>query len=278
MPGPHLENRSAMPAPIDAPEGRRLSVPGYLAIVVVYLLLVQVLGLAMSGLTDADYGEFPDVESVLLTLWVPVGASALFIAGIVTWLGWWRPVLRDRDDIPRLPGWVWVVPVLMVLAILAGTNYGGLVDLGPVYITLAVIGALFIGFAEETTFRGVGVTTFRAKGCSEARVALWTCVFFGAAHATNIFSEGGGAFFQVLVTIAAGFFLYLVRRLGRGLLLPVLVHAFWDFGLFSGTLGDDLYAATMAFVLADVVLVIVLLVGHRRLHLDGAEPATPAAT
>lgn len=265
-----------MPAPTDAPAGRSLSIAGYLAIVVVYLLLVQVLGLAMSGLTDAGYGEFPDSEAVLLMLWVPVGASALFIAGIVTWLGWWRPVLHDREDIPRLPRWVWVVPALMIFAILAGTNYGGLVDRGVLYIVLAVIGALFVGFAEETAFRGVGVTAFRANGYSEARVALWTCVIFGAAHATNIFAEGGGAVLQVLVTVAAGFFLYLVRRLGRGLLLPILVHAFWDFGLFSGTLGDDLYAATIAFVLIDVVLVIVLLVGHRRLHLDGPERAVPA--
>lgn len=260
-------------SPVDAPQGRSLSIPAYVGILVVYLIIVQVLGIVMAGVIDGEYGKFPDTESVLATLWVPVGASAVFMAGVVTWLGWWRPVMRDRDDIPAVPRWLWIVPGTMIFAIVAGMNYPDLIDRGLLYIVLSIIGALFIGFAEETTFRGVGVTAFRANGFSEPKVALWTCVLFGLAHGTNIFSEGLGAIPQVLVTAAAGFFLYLCRRLGRGLLLAILVHAFWDYALFSGTLGDEIYPLTLLFIVVDIVLVIVLLVRRRHLDLAGTAPA-----
>ena len=72
---------------------------------------------------------------------------------------------------------------------------------------MLVVGFLFIGVSEELMFRGIGVTAFRQAGFTEGKVALWTCVLFGLAHATNIFSEGVGALTQVLVTVVAGYFL-----------------------------------------------------------------------
>lgn len=246
-------------------------------------MIVQGVGQIVALSTDGDYGKFPDVTAVLERLWIPVGASLLFVVAVVAWLRWWRPVLHDDDSIPPIPRWVWVVPIIMVIAILIGTDYAELADRGALYIVLAAIGALMIGFTEETVFRGVGVTVFRANGYTETKVALWTCVIFGLAHATNFFSEGLSAALQVLTTIAAGFFFYLVRRLGRGLLLAILLHAAWDFSLFSTSLADKVYLPSVIFVLTDIVLVILLLVRRHRLELDGPAgpvepPAAPAAT
>lgn len=56
-------------------------------------------------------------------------------------------------------------------------------------------------------------------------------MLFGVAHATNLFSEGPKAAIQVLVTLVAGYFFYLVRRWSGGLLVPALLHGLWDFGL-----------------------------------------------
>ena len=39
-------------------------------------------------------------------------------------------------------------------------------------------------------FRGIGVTTLRAHGLTEGRVALWSSVIFGAVHLTNAIGDG----------------------------------------------------------------------------------------
>jgi uncharacterized protein len=120
-------------------------------------------------------------------------------------------------------------------------------------------------------FRGLGVTTLRVNGFPEARVALWSSVIFGLAHATNIFGEGPKAFLQVLVTLAAGYFFYLLRRWSGGLLLPAVLHGLWDFGLISSSVvADRPYLGPALFILADVVLAIIVLVHRHRVE---PEPA-----
>ena len=101
---------------------------------------------------------------------------------------------------------------------------------------MLLVGCLFIGVSEELMFRGIGVTAFRQAGFTEGKVALWTCVLFGLAHATNIFSEGLGALPQVLVTAVAGYFFYVTRRVSGLLIVSMIIHGLWDFGLFTTTL------------------------------------------
>ena len=55
-------------------------------------------------------------------------------------------------------------------------------------------------------------------------MALWTCVLFGLAHATNLVSEGPKALLQVLVTAAAGYFFYLTRGVSKGLVVSAVLH------------------------------------------------------
>jgi uncharacterized protein len=152
-----------------------------------------------------------------------------------------------------------------------GTNYAGLADKGLGFVALLLLSSLAVGFAEEGMFRGLGVTTFRVNGFPEARVALWSSVTFGLAHATNLISEGPKAFLQVLVIAVAGYFLYLIRRSSGGLLVPAVVHGLWDFGLISSSVVlDKTDAGTVLFILADVVLLVIVLV--RRHHIE-PEPA-----
>lgn len=251
-------------------EGRSLSVVAWLALVVVYLALVQGVGALATRNLEADYGEFPDTETLLRGLVLPVGLSVLFVWGAVAVLGWWRPVVHDDRPTRR---WVWVVPVLMLLTILAGTNYGGLADRGVAYTLTFLFGALCVGAAEEGMFRGIGIVTLRQNGFTEGKVALWSCVVFGLAHATNIFTEGPTALLQVLVTVIAGYFFYLTRRVSKGILVPVVIHGLWDFGLLSGALNDDPYPGMGLFIFMDVILAIVVVVGRRKV-----EPETAPAT
>jgi hypothetical protein len=247
---------------------RHLPVWGFVVVVVGYLAVVQGIPYLTTSGMDIEYGKFPDSETVLRALVLPVGASAVFAAILVTILGWWRPVWKDDRPVQR---WVRIVPVLLIATILLGTNYGELADHGIGYTALFLVGALLVGFAEETMFRGVGVMVFRSNGFDEAKVALWTCIIFGLAHGTNIFTEGPSAFVQVLVTAIAGYFFYLTRRATAGLLAAVVIHGLWDFGLLSGNLGENIYAGTLLFLLMDIVLVVILVVRRRHIELPPAE-------
>lgn len=248
-------------------EGRSLSVIAFLLIVVVYLAIVQGVAVLTTRGLDVDYGEFPDVETLARGLVVPVALSAVFVWAVVFVLGWRRPVLHDDRPVRR---WVWAVPVLMVLTIVAGMNYPGLSDRGAGYTLTFLFGALCVGLAEEGMFRGIGIVTFRSNGFTEGKVALWSCVVFGLAHSTNIFSEGPAALAQVLVTVVAGYFFYLTRRVTKGLLIPIIIHGLWDFALLSGTIDDDPYVGVGLFIFMDVILAIILLVAHRRIEPEAA--------
>jgi uncharacterized protein len=199
----------------------------------------------------------------------PVLVSLVFVYAVVAALGWWRPMLVDHRPVRR---WVRVLAIVMVLTVLAGTNYAGLADKGAGFAVLLLVSSLMVGFAEEGMFRGLGVTTFRVNGFPEARVALWSSVIFGLAHATNLFGEGPKAFLQVLTTLAAGYFFYLLRRAWGTLLVPAVVHGLWDFGLISSfVVAGKSYAGATLFVLADVVLLLIVLVGRHRIEPEPAQ-------
>ncbi len=162
--------------------------------------------------------------------------------------------------------WVWVIPVIIAVTALAGMNYSGLGKHTAGFIVLFALSMLGVGFAEEGMFRGLGVVTFRVNGFTEAKVALWTCVLFGLAHATNLVSEGPKALLQVLVTAAAGYFFYLTRRVSRGLVVPAVLHGLWDFTISAVVVANKSYLGANLFVLADVVMVIILLIRWHRIE------------
>lgn len=253
---------------------RRLPIWGFVVLVAGYLAAVQLIPRLTAP--PGAYGSFPTVESVVRDLWVTVGVGSLIGLIAVGVLRWWRPVfVEDR----RLPRWAWVFPAVMLVAIAAGVSYPNLADKGSTYTLLLLVGCLFIGVSEELMFRGIGVAAFRQAGFGEGRVALWTCVLFGLAHATNIFSEGIGALTQVLITAVAGYFFYVIRRVSGLLVVSMVVHGLWDFGLFTNTLSSPPMPGVVAFIMADVVLAILAIVTVRKVfprhRSTAAAPGSP---
>lgn len=246
--------------------GRQLTVVGFAVLVVVYLAVIQGTGQLLTIGRDAGYVEVTSIDILWRTILVPVGLSVVLVYGVITWLGWWRPVWVDDRPVQR---WLVVLPIVMAVSILVVTDYGALADKGLRFSLLLLLGSLLVGFGEEGMFRGLGVTVFRRRGFTEAKVALWSTLIFGVAHSTNLLSEGPSAFAQVLTTIVAGYFLYLIRRRSGGLLLPALVHGLWDFSLISGRTepGQAYPLATVAFVAMALLAVIVLV---RRRHIEPA--------
>lgn len=259
-----------MPA-TNAVTERRLSVLGFIGVALVYLIVIQGLGFLLTRNEDIAYAAPIDVDQLWRSLLVPVAASCVFTYAVVAYLRWWRPVWIDDRPVQR---WLIVVPILMVLSIVTITDYSGLADKGFAFVLLLLLASLLVGLTEETMFRGIGVTCFRTEGFTERKVALWSTVLFGLAHASNLISEGPGAFVQVLATIVAGYFLYIIRRRTGGLLVPALVHGFWDFSLISGQVTPDrTYPLSLVAILTMVILAIVLVVRRRHIEPEGADAA-----
>jgi membrane protease YdiL (CAAX protease family) len=254
----------------------RLPVWGFLVLAAVYLAVIHTLP-QLTRPEGSDYAKFDTVESITRGLWVTVGLGSAIVVVAVTVLRWWRPAFVEPKAL-TLPRWVWVFPVVLLLTVLVGTAYSRLADQGLTFSLALLVGALLIGVSEEGMFRGIGVVTFREAGHSEGRVAVWTCLLFGLAHALNLFTEGLGALPQVLVTAIAGYFFYLCRRVSGGLLVPILVHGLWDFGAVSGRIGDTAYPGTVAFLLADVALAVVALITLRKVFPGHSSNAAPAPT
>lgn len=85
--------------------------------------------------------------------------------------------------------------------------------------------------------------------------------------------------------VGIGYLLYLCRRIGGGMVLPIVVHRSWDFSTFSSELGLDdapvLGDQRFLMFLSSIVLVVVVVIRHRAIPSTPSDPppapAVPAA-
>lgn len=254
----------------DGRPGRRLAWPWFLVIVVVYAGIIQGLGFLTGVDTSSSDSAFPTTESLVRNALIPIGASIVFAAAVVTWLGWWGEVLHYRAPVRR---WVRWVPASMLAVALLGLNYGHLGDQSASLVVCLLLLGLFVGVGEELMFRGIGVQVFRRAGLTEGKVALFSSLVFGLVHLSNAIGAGAQAILQALIVSTSGYFFYLCLRVGGVILLPVLVHGLWDTSLFSNLVGDEPQASPgMALIIVlQAVLIIVLLVRRRSIEPEAAK-------
>jgi membrane protease YdiL (CAAX protease family) len=234
----------------------------WLLFVVVYVAIVQGLGLVLGSDLHTNAGTIPNADAILREMTIPIACSMLFAAGFATWLGWWPQIWRDHRPVQR---WLRVLPVVLLAASVLACDYANLLDQTAGLVLLLVLTVAMVGFTEELVFRGIGVTAFRRGGLAEGKVALWTSLVFGLVHVSNALSTGGTALVQAAVVSFAGYFFYLVRRWSGGILLAMIVHATWDFALISSQLGPS-HAAYGPTLIAPVALVGVGVLVFRRRH------------
>lgn len=260
---------------MDQISPKQLSYGALAGILAVYLIIIQGLGLALTQ-GNAEYGIFPDTESLLRAMTIPVVVSVLFVIAVVSVLRWWPRIAHDEHPVRS---WVWIVPALMIAGAALGTDYENLGSI-PSGLLVALAGSsLLVGMGEELTFRGIAIQTLRDHGLSEARVGLWSSLIFGGVHITNIITEGPQAFGQVILVATSGYFLYLTYRVSGTIVVPILVHASWDFALFSHNAGNpdpQVYARQFLPTLSLIVIMIVLVV--RRHKIEPEQSAAPITT
>lgn len=252
--------------PDAAPDRRRrLGWPMLVGLLVVFALLPSFVAVFAFG-ARSNF-SFPDQETVTHEA-LTVAIGLLVVVAFVSWLRWWPEVLHEQLRTGR---WVWLVPASILAVSIALADYGRMREAGAAIIGTLLLAVLFIAAGEELLFRGVVLLFLRGRQ-REAIAAMLSSLMFGLIH----FPAGP---VQVVSSMVFGYLLYLTRRVSGGLVLPIAVHAAWDFSVFTSATtatpssGSN---ASVALALLSVVLLVVVAVAHRRIDVP-AQPDGPAA-
>ena len=206
-----------------------------------------------------DYRQIASETSLVQAVIQPLGIAAVLLAVFNSWAGWWRATLFETPRVRR--------PLLLAALLLAMLGFIaatlGSTDFAAItlrHLALVAVTTLLVGFCEEMVSRGILLVSLRGSLRSEAWVWFVSSAMFGLLHATNaFFGVGPLALVQVVLAFCVGSGLYLLRRLGGTLLLPMLVHAAWDFStLASGLDADPPGAVAFAFMASTWVLSLLL--------------------
>lgn len=199
--------------------------------------------------------SYPDASSVWRALVADTLVMVVITCAMITRLGWWRVVLHERHRARR---WVWLVPGLLLVVSLAFVDVGRLREAGAAATLLLLLGTLLIGTGEELMFRGVVLRAMRDR-YHELVAAVVTSVAFGLFHL--ILSPLNAAASTVF-----GLLLYATRRVSGGIVVPILVHAAWDFCVYSSAMTAERAQAPdgPAVLLVLSIALLVLLVIRRK--------------
>lgn len=270
MPAVRTPDERADPSRIGAPVitgTATLSTPKLIGFVVLAWLLPQIVAIfVVPGI--AEGGNYETVKGALQLEFIPDLGTALLAFWMIRRLGWLDDVRHERFRAHR---WVKIVPIVMIASSVALIDYANLADAGAGWIVLLAIGTFLTGVNEELLFRGLALRAFRSRH-REWVAAAFSSIFFGLFHLVNVFTAGPAAIVQAVWAITIGYLLYLCRRVGGGMGLPIAVHAIWDFSSFSPyVLDESALAGGRSFLgfLTGVVLMIVVLVKRRSI------PASP---
>lgn len=186
------------------------------------------------GVAGADYRDLVSERVVFKSLIAPLALGGLFAASAVSVLGWWRAALFEENRAsPKWPMWFVLSPMVGFVAINAISVKWA--TLSPMHLAMLLAAGLMVGFNEELVTRGVLVTGVRRSGAHEAQTWFWASALFGAMHFPNILVglPMAGALIQAVFAFLMGGAFYVARRVSGTILLPMALHASWDFTSFS---------------------------------------------
>jgi len=194
--------------------------------------LVIVIGGMMAG--GANYLDMVGADVVFGSIVLPLSLGAIFLFAVISWLGWWTPLMRDNEL--ASPTWLkWPMILIagaMIFMGLSSTNWS---NIAASHLMLLVVAGILVGFNEEALCRGIVVLGIREGGRSEAFVLVLSSLLFGMIHLPNalIGLPLGGAAIQVVFAAMMGAGFYVIRRTSGSLLVPMVIHGLWDFASFS---------------------------------------------
>jgi len=207
-----------------------------------------------------DYRQIGAPGNLLPALILPLSVAGVAMLAFLVWSGWTRRVFFEAHRVRR-PVFLATLLLLMGSCIALYATAVPLRALDPHYLLMLAFAMLLVGFCEEVLTRGILLVGLRGS-CPEVWVWFWSSLAFGSMHALNgLLGVGALAFVQVALAFCAGTCLYLLRRLTGTLLVPILVHAAWDFSTFLPAAGKVASPPIgMALLLLTYLVTLVLLV------------------
>lgn len=229
-----------------------------------------------------DYDEInASTSNVLRFVIVPIGLGIVAVLALTARWGWWQQLFHERERLAS-PRWLWLIPALFAVPIVANLVDSPWGDWDANIVILLLVGMLMVGFAEEIVFRGYVLLGARSR-YTEVGAWLLSSALFAAFHGENLLlgQALGTTVQQVLIAFVFGGTLYLVRRVSGLLVVGMILHGLWDFATFAAAgPGDSTVHVTsgspaaQGFALVAMALTIAALVVVFRRHSTArGEPA-----
>lgn len=238
------------PAPFTIPRALGMLMPTF--------VLLPLLG----WLVGVDYDVISDTTSNILRGIVPAVGLSLAWGIFIAWRAGWLRSIFAKQPATSLPKLFWLIPACwsgMCFIRLAGSPWP---TFDATYIAVLAFAMILVGFNEELLFRGILAHGARGPGpWSEARAMLVSSLGFGLFHLPNALGgqDLGATLFQVGYAFVMGIALFVSMRISRNILLPIALHALWDYSTFtskSQAPGDVAALVTAALTLAIVILIL----------------------
>lgn len=165
---------------------------------------------------------------------IPLIAVAAFQALVVRRLGWTSAVMRDSTTTAKK--WLWAPIGLFITVAIVGTFAAdGWTDAGTSYVIGLAVTVVLVGITEEFTFRGLLLVGARRIFAREWHAAVFAAALFGLFHLPNALLGNplSDEIPHVVQTALLGLVFYALRRLSGTILVPMAVHAVWDFAVLQ---------------------------------------------
>lgn len=215
--------------------------------------------LIMLHVIDIDYDVIADSTSNILRGIVPMVALSLAWGLYISRRAGWSSVIWTKQT-RSLPKILWLIPLCWFGICLARLWVTPWANFDAVYYLVLAVATIMVGFNEELLFRGILAQGARGTGAwSEARVMLVTAVGFGLFHLPNVLAGQalGPTLIQVGYAFVMGIALYAAMRISGTILLPIAMHALWDFSTFSAK-GVAMPTVLSLIVFASIVAIAAL--------------------
>lgn len=202
-----------------------------LLIVIVYAALLVVIEMFMG----VPYTEFSKSTNNMFTgVLIPISLGSVFLTIFALWSGWWNDIWRDKYHI-KDHCWMHIFLVLFIVAISMNFLVGHIGSLSLNYILVTFIATILVGYSEELLTRGLLICGARGSGYSEVKVFYFVMIVFGLIHGIN-FINGQSLELTIqqmfMAGLLGGVFYTIYRKTGY-LIVPIIIHALWDFSLFT---------------------------------------------
>lgn len=183
---------------------------------------------------DIDYRQIADPSNLVHGVILPLSVAAIALGLFNTMARSWRETVFETSRLHR-PAILLIVLLVISGFIAAMLTGADLASITPSHLVLIGTATALVGFCEEMVSRGILLVGLRGSLKSETQVWFYSSLLFGLLHASNaFFGLGAIALVQVVAAFCVGTGLYLLRRLTGTLLVPMLVHACWDFSTLAG--------------------------------------------